>query len=184
MAHNPLAAGASEGVFTRWVEELGFTWLAVLLFTVVPAVLLGSALYSIGVLAFAVLFGFPFALLGLTAKGSKSRRFRRLAVMLLVPALTLAYVAKVDERIPANALPLTQAIESFQRETGHYPESLDALIPKHLAALPDVRFSVTQPLISYRITEGNPYLAIQSALGDMFAQFEYDFKAKVWTHQL
>ena len=109
--------------------------------------------------------------------------FRRLAVMLAAPVLTLAYIAEVDARIPLNSLPLTQAIESYQRETGYYPESLDALIPKHLAALPDVRFSVTQPLITYRITNGKPYLVIPSAMGDMFAQFEYDFEAHHWMHQ-
>jgi len=183
VALKPSVTGASESAFTRWVIELGFTWFAVLLISVVPAALFGSAIFSVAILAVAALFGFPAALLGCATNGLKSRGFRRLAVMLVVPTLTLAYVSKVDEQMPENAMPITRAIESFRSDTRHYPESLDALIPKHLAALPDVRFSVVQPLITYRITNGKPHLAIPSAMGDMFSQFEYDFETKAWIHQ-
>lgn len=178
----PSVTGAVESTFTRWMNELRFTWFAVLLISVVPAVFFGSAIFSVGFLAVAVLFGVPATLLGCAKNGSKSTEFRRLAIMLVVPALTLAYVSKIDEQIPENAMPIIRAIESFRRDTGHYPESLDALIPKHLAELPDVRFSVLQPLITYRIADGQPYLAIPSTMGDMFAQFEYDFATKAWIH--
>lgn len=171
-----------DDVFTRWVDELCFTWLAVVIFSVAPAALFGSAIVSISVFAVAVLFGLPFALFGSATKGSRSRGVRRFVVMLAVTALTLAYVAEVDKRIPANAAPLAQAIESFQEDMGHYPDSLEALVPAYLPELPDVRFSVVQPLITYRITDGKPHLAIPSVMGDMFAQFEYDFESKVWIH--
>lgn len=183
VAPNLSATGASEGVFTRWGLELGFTWFAVLLISVVPSVLFSSAIFSVTILAVAVLFGFPAACWGSATKDSKGRGLRRLAVMVLVPALTLAYVAEVDKRIPGNAAAVTQAIESFQRDSGHYPESLDALTPEYLPELPEVRFSVVQPLITYRVTDGKPYLSIPSAMGDMFAQFEYDFATKAWIHQ-
>ena len=182
MASKPSAIGASEGAVTLWVGELCFTWLGVLLMAVAPAVLFGSAIFSIGVLAVAVFIGVPSAIFGFAKKGPANRGFRRLAVMLVVPALTFAYVSEVDQRIPQNATPLTQAIESFQRETGAYPEALEALVPKHLAELPDVRFSVFQPEVTYRISDGKHYLAIPSAMGDMFAQFEYNFETKEWMH--
>ena len=102
--------------------------------------------------------------------------------MLVVPALTLAYVSEVDEQIPGNATPVAKAIEAFRRDTGHYPESLEALMPEHLAELPDVRFTVIQPQTNYRVTNGKAYFAIPSALGDMFAQFEYNFETRVWMH--
>ena len=183
MASKPSAIGASEGFFTLWVKELCFTWLGVLLLAVAPAGLFGSGVFSAGVLAVAVLIGFPSAIFGFATKRSASRGFRRLAVMLVVPVLTLAYVSEVDQLIPENATPLAQAIESFQRETRHYPGSLEALVPKHLAELPEVRFSVIQPVITYRITDGKPHLTIPSAMGDMFAQFEYNFDTRVWIHQ-
>ncbi len=173
----------SKGLFARWVEELGITWLGVLLFTVIPAVLFASAIFSFCVLAAAVLIGIPSVLFDSAKQSSESRGLRRLAVILVVPALTLAYVSKVDEQIPVNAAPLAQTIESFRRDTGRYPESLEVLIPEHFTELPNVRFSVVQPRITYRFSDGKPYLAIPSAMGDMFAQFEYDFEARVWKHQ-
>ena len=183
MAPNPSTTKASEEFITHWVRQLRLTWLGVALFTVVPAVFFGSAIFSFGVLAVAVVIGIPFVLLGSAENGPKSRGLLHLAVMLIVPALTLAYVSEVDDQIPGNAMPIAQAIESLRHETGSYPDSLEAIIPKHLVELPEVRFSVIQPPITYRITNGKPYLAIPSAMGDMFAQFEYDFEAKVWIHR-
>lgn len=182
MALKPSATGALGGVFTLWVKELGFTWLGVLLLTIVPALLFGSGIFSFVVLAAAVVIGIPSVFFWSAIKGFESRGFRRLAIILVVPALTLAYVSHVDEKIPENATPLIQAIESFRLETGQYPESLEALIPNHVAKLPDVRRSVIQPLTTYRVTDGKPYLAIPSAMGDMFAKFEYNFETKVWMH--
>lgn len=174
---------ASKGVFALWVKELGLTWLGIFSLSILPAVFYGSGILAVVLLAAAVLIGIPSALIMIVSKGSKNRGFRHLAIMLAVPVLTLAFVSQVDKQIPKNAMPLIRAIEIFRHDTGHYPESLDALIPKHLAKLPDVRFSLFQPSITYRITDGKPYLAIPSAMGDMFAQFEYDFEAKVWMHR-
>lgn len=176
------ATEPSEGVFSRWVGELCFTWLAVVLFCVLPAALFGSAILSVGVLVVVIFFSLPFALFGSVSKDSSSRRVRRFVVMLAVPVLTLAYVAEVDRRIPGNAAQLAQAIESFHQDMGRYPASIGALDPEYLPELPHVRFSVVQPPITYRITDGKPYLAIPSAMGDMFAQFEYDFESKAWLH--
>ncbi len=184
LAPDPSTNKASESFFTLWVGQLCFTWLGVLLFSVVPAVLVGSGIFSIGVLTIAILVGIPAAAIGpFVFKGSGMRGLRRVVVMTVVPALAIACVSQLDKQIPGNATPLVQAIESFQRDTGDYPESLEALIPKHLAGLPNVRFSVFQPVITYRVSDGKPYLAIPSTMGDMFAQYEYNFEAKEWQHQ-
>jgi hypothetical protein len=177
-----LAKEAPKGVFTLWVKELRFTWLWIFFLSILPAFLYGSGILSVVVLATAVLIGIPSALFGIVTKHSKNRGFRRLAIMLVVPVLTMVFVSQMDRKIPENATPLIQAIETFQRDTGHYPASLEALIPNYLENLPVVRFSVVEPSITYRITDGKPNLTIPSAMGDMFAQFEYDFEAKVWMH--
>ena len=80
--------------------------------------------------------------------------------MVLVPTLTLACVFQADKFIPENATPIIKAIESFRAENGRYPETLETLSTTHLAKIPDVRFSIIQPLITYRITDGKPYLSI------------------------
>lgn len=182
MAPKPSATGAWGGVFALWVKELSFTWLWLVLLTIVPALLFGSGIISFVVLAVAFVIGIPLIFFWSAIKGFESRWFRRFAIILMLPVLTLDYIYHIDERIPENATPLIQAIESFRLETGQYPESLAALIPNQLAELPKLRFSVMQPLTTYRVKDGKPYLAIPSAMGDMFAQFEYNFETKVWKH--
>lgn len=177
------AGMASEGTFTIWVKGLALTWLGVSLLSIFPAILYGSAIFSFVALAGAVLVGVPSALFGTANSHSGKRRFRRLTIQLVVPALTLAFVSLSDKQIPENAMPLVRAIETFRNDTGSYPESLDALVPKHIAKLPDVRFSLFEPTLTYGINDGKPHLAIPSAMGDMFAQFEYDFETKTWMHR-
>lgn len=177
------AEEASKGIFTLWVTELGITWLTVSLLCVAPAILYGSAFFSVCILAGTVLIGVPSVLFGIAINRVKRRALRCLAIMLSLPLLTLIYVSHVDQQIPKNASPLTQAIETFRNDTGHYPESLEALTPNYLQKLPNLRLSVFDPPINYRIKDGIPYLAIPSAMGDMFAQFEFNFETKVWEHQ-
>lgn len=137
-----------------------------------------------GVLMVAVVIGVPLLVIHkIFSKDSVKNGVRRLAVMVLVPIASLIHVYKVDEQVPANAAPITKAIESFRLETGHYPDSLELLTPKHLSRLPDLTPSLIQPRVIYRVTDGKPYLAIPSAAGDAFSRYEYDFETKIWEHQ-
>lgn len=180
----PSDIGTSEKLYVVWIQQLKFTWSWVLLLSAGPALAFGSAIFAMGVLMVAVLIGLPALVLSLMfAKGPQWKGLRRLTVMVLVPVLTLMYVFQVDAQIPSNAAPIANAIESYHVDTGQYPVSLDGLPPKYLSAIPDLRFSVIQPRITYRVTDGKPYLSIPSAAGDAFAQYEYDFDAKVWKHQ-
>ena len=182
VAPKALAIDEPKSALTQWVKELRFTWAWILVLTVVPSVLYGAAFFSMMVLAAAVLIGVPSAaIVQLVTKGSKEG-WRRLAVMVLVPALTIVCALQVDKQIPVNATSITNAIETFRFETGRYPDSLEMLTPKHLAKIPDVRFSFIQPQVTYRVTNGKPYLTIPSAAGDAFAIFEYDFITKTWKH--
>lgn len=85
----PRVTGVHQGFWTLWVRELRFTWFWTIFISVVPCLLYGSAIFSIMVLFVALLIGVPSAAMGqLVADGSKMR-LRRLAVMALVPALTI-----------------------------------------------------------------------------------------------
>lgn len=101
--------------------------------------------------------------------------------MVLVPLLSVMYVFKSDDQITTNAAPIVAAIELFRAENGQYPDTLAALAPKHLARIPELNYLLVQPQVTYRMTDGKPYLAISAAAG-AFAHFEYDFAAKVWNH--
>ena len=179
----PLASGTPQSVWMVWVRELRFTWFCLFLLSVVPSLLYGSGIFSFIILFVAVLIGVPTAAIRhMVAKGSWKKSWRRLVVMVAVPCMAMSYVSRIDQLIPENATPITKAIESFLFENGHYPASLEMLTPKHLAKIPDVRFSLIQPKVTYRVTNGKPYLTIPSATGDVFAIYEYDFETKTWKH--
>ncbi len=182
-ATEPLVKIAPQGFWTLWVRELRGTWLWLFFIAIVPGLLFGSAIFPMLFLTGAVLIGVPaLVLILLFAKGAGAKNFRRLVIMVLVPVLAMLYVIKSDEQIPKNAIPISDALELFRVETGHYPDRLEALAPKHLAKIPALRFSLIQPRITYRVTGAKPYLAIASAAGDAFAIYEYDFKSKTWKH--
>ena len=171
LTHKPLVPVVSKGFWKLWVRELGFTWFWTFFLSVFPCILYGSNIFSFFVLFFAILLGVPTAAIGqLVIKGSWKKSLRRLVVMVLLPALTIVFALQADKQIPINATPITKALESFREQTGHYPDTIEALVPKHLANIPEVRLSLVQPQINYRVREGKPHLTIPSVAGDMFAK--------------
>lgn len=183
-APHSLVIETPKNAWVLWVNELRLTWIFVGIFAVLPGVLFGTGIFAIILLALSLLIGGPSV--GIACwrdKRTVAYAVRRLVVLVLVPVMALAYVLKVDQGIPENATALTDAIEAFRVENGRYPESLEMLAPKHLKKIPRVRFSVFQPRVVYRLGNGKPVLAIPSAAGDAFAQYEYDFDARVWRHR-
>lgn len=169
----------------RWISDLRFTWIAVLLLSVLPGVIYGTGIFSIMVLSGAVLLGLPTALLAQFLSSDidwSARLWRRVAVLVAVPILALAAIFQTDKLAPEMAAPIAKAIESFKQETGYYPDSLATLSPKYLPSIPAVRVAVFQPEVIYRLSEGRPYLAVPSAAGDAFSIYEYSFEDKSWTH--
>ena len=178
----PLAAATHTNFWSLWVRDLRFTWFWLFLLSIVPSLLFSSGLLPATLLAFAVLLFAPAtAIRRFFSKGSGSRGLRQLAVMVLVPMLSLIYILKSDDQITTNAKPIVAAIESYRIETGHYPDTLDALAPKHLAKIPELNYLLVQPQVTYRVTGGKPHLKISAAAGG-FAHFQYDFASKVWNH--
>jgi membrane-bound metal-dependent hydrolase YbcI (DUF457 family) len=180
----PQVIGAKKGIWALWVLEVWPTWAWICLISVGPSIVFGSALFSAFALVLSVLIGVSSASINrLRNSASTSKDSRKLVILLLVPVFMLVYVDKVDEKIPGNAKPILQAIESFRLATAQHPASLDVLTPTHLAEMPNLRFTLEQPLVTYRLTEGKPYLSIPSAWGDALAKYEYNFESKAWKHQ-
>ncbi len=181
MRAEPASTQNSPGFWTLWVRELRFTWLWVFILCLLPLLLWGSAFFSMFVLTIALLIGVPIAALN-KWNNPTDKSWRLVAVMVSVSFVTVAFVFGVDEQTPERAAKIVMAIESYRTETGQYPESVEMLVPKHLAEVPILRFSADQPRISYGILKGKPYLRIPSARGDQFANYEYDFESKSWIH--
>ena len=165
--------------WSLWTHDLRTTWLWVFLLCLAPFFLWGTAFFSMFFLMGALLIGVPVTVFG-QWKNSSKNGWRRLAVMVSVPAATIALVFHLDEQTPINAAPIAKAIETFRTDAGHYPESLEMLMPKYLAEVPMLRLCVLQPGIWYGNIDGKPYLRIPSARGDQFANYEYDFATKAW----
>ena len=86
-------------------------------------------------------------------------RFNCAGPVLLSNALNpLVYILKSDDQITTNATPIVNAIESYRIETGHYPDALEAVAPKHLAKIPKLNYLLVQPQVTYRVVDGIPYL--------------------------
>lgn len=179
----PLPATGPRRLWAVWVRDLRFTWLWTLLLSAGPALLLGSGLLSIGVLAVAIGIGIPVLAMSRPFTGRwPIEGMRRLAVTVSMPGLALVYVFQADARIPVNATPIVPALDSFYRETGRYPDTMDEIVPAHLGAIPTLKASFVQPPVRYRMRDGQPRLTISSARGDAFAEYEYDFETRVWVH--
>jgi hypothetical protein len=177
------AEAASKDFGSVWIRDLRLTWSLTILFSTLPAVLFGTGLFAIALLMLTVLIGLPaFAIRQVTSNKDRLKNLRKLLIVMGVPILTMIYVFKADARIPINASPIPQAIAAFKADTGHYPKSLDQLLPRYLTEIPQLKAVLIQPKIRYEFRDGVPSLSIPSSAGDAFAEYEYDFVNKTWIH--
>lgn len=178
----PLPTTTTPSTWRLWVFELRFAWFFLFLISIVPSLFFSSGLLPFTMLAFAVFLVAPATAIGhVFGIKAKAKEIRQLTVMVLVPLLSMMYVLNSDDQITTNAAPIVGAIASFHVENGQYPDTLEALAPKHLASVPKLNYLLVQQPITYRVTDGKPYLRIAAAAGG-FAHFEYDFVSKTWQY--
>lgn len=173
------------GILRHWVKEIRYTWVMVVLVVILPAVILGASAQAMMVLLAYVVFGLPTvfaAYLFTQDKVWRNRLYRRMVVIGAVSAVSLVVVIQTDKLTPSMATPIAKAIEQYKNDTGNFPATLAELSPKYLIELPAVRAAIIQPDISYFVRDGRPRLAIPSAIGDGFANYEYNFEAEAWVH--
>jgi membrane-bound metal-dependent hydrolase YbcI (DUF457 family) len=178
----PMSTTKSPSTWRLWVWELRSTWFLLFLLSIIPSFFFSSGLLPLAYLAITVVLVAP-----ATARGhvfgikAKAKELRQLAITLVVALLSVMYVLKSDDQITTNAAPIVAALESFRVENGQYPNTLEALPPKHLASVPKLNYLLVQQQITYGVADEKPYLRISAAAG-AFAHFEYDFAAKVWNY--
>lgn len=192
MSEEVIAAGDTNhpaqkpefGPMKKWTSEIRFSWAIALLLCVLPALAYGAAFPAGFLLIAVVVFGLPTGLAALLFKDKvwKARLWRRLVVLGSISLITFTAVSQTDKLTPSLAAPIVKAIEQYRTDTATYPAALSDLNPRYLAELPIVRVALSQPPITYTIRDGWPSLVIPSAIGDGFANYEYDFEAKVWVN--
>ena len=94
----------------------------------------------------------------------------------------LIYGFQIDKLIPGNGMPIVLSIEKFRSAHDRYPDSLEELTPNYLTKLPKLKPTIWQPGVRYKLLNSMPILTIESVSGDAFAQYEYDFTARIWNH--
>lgn len=168
--------------WSRWVKQIRFTWALALITSVVPAVTHGTVFTALIAAMATVICGLPTGLATFLVKDKdwRSRIWRRLVVLLLTPISTYGVISQTDKMTPSRADPIVQAVEAYKRDTMSYPASLGDISPNYLIELPAVRLSIVQPKITYTLRDGKPHLRIPAAIGDQFANYEYDFNNQAW----
>jgi hypothetical protein len=179
------AVGPAKGanVWLRWVSEIRYTWVLVVLVVTVPTVIFGSSALSGIVLTATVVLGLPTVVAAFLLTKDRAwnfRLWRRMVVMGTVSAVSLSVVLQTDKLTPGMATSIVQAIEQHKNETGAYPRTLVELSPKYLVELPMVRAAISQPEISYLVRDGRPRLVIPSAAGDAFANYRHGYLSQLW----
>ncbi len=183
-SNDPRVQGPGAGAWKRWGYEIRYTWAIVLLICVAPALVYGASFQAVFLLLAVVGFGVPAGLCAMLLKDKwwSRRLWRRLIVLGSIALITICAVSQTDKLTPGMATPIAEAIIQYKTDNAKYPASLVELSPKYIAEMPAVRAAVIQPSITYTVRDERPRLAIPSARGDAFANYEYDFKVKAWRH--
>ncbi len=94
----------------------------------------------------------------LRAPGEKvSEQIGAVLIALTVPALREVYVAEDRARMQRQLTICSFALAAYRAQEGQYPDQLNDLVPKYLAAVPPDVFAPNQPVI-YRRTEAGVIL--------------------------
>jgi len=174
---------SKSGSGNIWGRDVQGTWSIAVIFSVLPAIVLGVAIVPMGFLMVSMIVFIPAALIqGLINRQTWAKNGVRFAIIMVTSLLSLTYVSLLDKQIPSNAEPITRGIEAYKLANGRYPDSIEALIPQHLELVPSLKFALLQPPIRLRNTDGVLKLTIESSSGDAFAHYEYDFQTRTWQH--
>ncbi len=82
-----------------------------------------------------------------------SQRVAKIMVGLLMPALGAATVSAERIRLNERMVETAFALAEYRAEHEGYPETLEALMPQYIAALPDDTFAEKPTPIRYRRTK-------------------------------
>jgi hypothetical protein len=182
-APTPMQKGRTHATWGAWFRQPWLAWVVAIALSAVPALVWGSSIFSILLLALTLLMSIPsLVLVALVGRKPSVSGIRSAVVMTAICGLSWMYVYEVDKLVPVKAAPVVDALEAFKAKHGSYPDALDQLTPSHLNHLPSVSLTWVQPSIRYGLTENKPYLRIASSRGDAFAVHEYDFATKRWRH--
>jgi hypothetical protein len=159
------------------VRSLPQVLLLALLLVVVDAFLMNQGVISLLVAATLLLVSVPRTLLRRFA-AVRSRRLANVAVYL--GAVVLVFVLNgINNSIAAGrGEGLVSAVNAFHAKYQQYPESLDALVPEFIAAVPRAKYTLQFSEFMYFRTEQGASLSYVRL--PPFGRPTYDFNSRRW----
>lgn len=141
---------------TFWGEFRGSLLIAAGLYFL-DAIWLGQGGIAVFALLSLAIFFVPATLLAWYRKNRFVRNLRAARTLLyLTMALAILATIRIDlagARGKADAI--VAALKSHQAKTGHYPDTLEQLVPDYLPAIPKARFSLTMNEYRYHVARSD-----------------------------
>ena len=113
------------------------------------------------------------------AVAEKQRRlemFRIAVIYALMFVATLALISSNVRLAYHRAVPVISAVSRYHSERGHYPETLDELVPAYLPSIPHAGFTLLSRDFRY-ISAERPQLYFPAMFHGVFT---YDFSTETW----
>jgi len=113
------------------------------------------------------------------AVAEKQRRlemFRIAVIYALMFVATLALISSNVRLAYHRAVPVISAVSRYHSERGHYPETLDELVPAYLPSIPHAGFTLLSRHFRY-ISAERPQLYFPAMFHGVFT---YDFSTETW----
>ena len=101
-----------------------------------------------------------------------------LLILLCCPIGINFYGNRLDADAMKDAEPIVEAIKQFKTHRGHYPSSLEALVPEYVNTIAGLSPTGTQRKLEYRIEHLGPALYFRN--GVVFRQRAYQFWDARW----
>lgn len=144
---------------------------------VVDAFLLGLPMVAAPVMLWMLFIALPLTLRGKYA-GVRAQRLRNIGIYIGAVVIAVAYINVNNNNARQRAGPVIAAVEAYQAKHRRYPETLEALVPQFLPAIPRARFTWMAGDYVYRNRDGMPYLMYSRI--PPYSVSQYDFGKGVW----
>jgi hypothetical protein len=135
----------------------------------------GVGLFGMG---YGIILVVIFVILAIAQRQRRSEWFRVAVIYALMFVATMALLLSNIQVAQRRAVPVIAAVSRYHSEHGHYPKTLDELVPVYLPSIPHAGFTLISRDFRYFIfNDERPQLYFPAMFHGVFA---YDFATKTW----
>ncbi len=146
---------------------------------VVDAFALGIPMVAAPVMLWMLFVALPLTLRGKYA-GVRAQRLRNIGIYIGAVVIVVAYININNNNARQRAEPVIAAVNAYQAQHRRYPDTLEALVPQFLPAVPRARFTWVAGEYVYRNRDERPYLMYSRI--PPYSVSQYHFETGAWRH--